>query len=244
MMWRVGTVVELHDETTTARTITLEVPDWPGHLKGQHVDVRLTAADGYSAVRSYSLASAANFEARVQITVERFPNGEVSPYLTQEVILGDRLELRGPIGGWFVWRSGQTEPIQLIAGGSGVVPLMAMIRSRVLVGSAAPFRLLYSVRDPGAVFYRDELLSLAEKAESMTIDYAYTRATPKEWNRPPGRIDATLIANTTWPANLSPTCYVCGPTSFVEAVADLLIAAGINRDNIRTERFGPTGDRK
>jgi ferredoxin-NADP reductase len=137
---RVGTVVALHDETATALTITLEVPDWPGHLAGQHVDVRLTASDGYSAVRSYSIASAPNSENRVELTVERLPNGEVSPYLTQEVSLSDHLELRGPIGGWFVWRTQQTEPVQLIAGGSGIVPLMAMIRSCVSAGSTAPFR--------------------------------------------------------------------------------------------------------
>jgi ferredoxin-NADP reductase len=129
-MWRVGTVFALHDETATARTITLEVPDWPSHLAGQHIDVRLTAPDGYSAVRSYSIASAPNSDRQIEITVERLPNGEVSPYLTQEVMVGDRLELRGPIGGWFVWRSQATEPVQLIAGGSGIVPLMAMIRSR------------------------------------------------------------------------------------------------------------------
>src|SRR4051794_30685717 len=145
-MWRTGTVVALHDETTTARTVTLEVPDWPGHLAGQHVDVRLTAPDGYSAVRSYSVASASNREKRIEITVERLPDGEVSPYLTQQVEVGDRLELRGPLGGWFVWRTEQTEPIQLIAGGSGLVPLMSMIRSRAAAGSGAPFRLLYSVR--------------------------------------------------------------------------------------------------
>src|SRR5215468_85028 len=154
IMWRVGTVIALHYETATARTITLEVPDWPGHVAGQHVDVRLTAPDGYSAVRSYSIASAPNPEGRVELTVERLPDGEVSPYLTQEVAVGDRLELRGPIGGWFVWRTEQTEPIQLIAGGSGVVPLMAMIRSRAAAGGKVPFRLLYSVREPSAVFYR------------------------------------------------------------------------------------------
>src|SRR6516225_3594235 len=185
VMWRVGTVVDLHDETATARTITLEVPDWPGHLAGQRVDVRLTASDGYSAVRSYSLASATNSEGRVQVTVERLPNGEVSPYLTQEVMLGDRLELRGPIGGWFVWRSQQTEPIQLIAGGSGIVPLMAMIRARVSVGSSAPFRLLYSVREPGAIFYRDELQKRSENDHSPALTYAYTRITPTDWPRPP-----------------------------------------------------------
>jgi ferredoxin-NADP reductase len=243
-MWRVGTVVDLHDETATARTITVAVPDWPGHVAGQHVDVRLTAADGYSAARSYSLASAPNSEGRLQITVERFPGGEVSPYLTQEIAMGDRLELRGPIGGWFVWRAEQTEPIQLIAGGSGVVPLMAIIRSRVLAHSAASFKLLYSVREPAAVFYCEELRSLHGEASSIDIEYAYTRSTPKEWTRRPGRIDASLIANTIWAADLNPTCYVCGPTSFVEAIANLLIAAGIKRDNIRTERFGPTGDRK
>jgi ferredoxin-NADP reductase len=151
-MWRVGTVVALQDETATARTITLEVSDWPGHVAGQHVDVRLTASDGYSAVRSYSIASAPNSERRVELTVERLPDGEVSPYLTQEIAVSDRLELRGPIGGWFVWRAQQTEPIQLVAGGSGIVPLMAMIRSRALAGSTAPFRLLYSVREPQAVF--------------------------------------------------------------------------------------------
>jgi len=243
-MWRVGTVVALRDETATARTITLEVRDWPGHVAGQHVDVRLTATDGYSAVRSYSIASAPNSEKRVELTVERLPKGEVSPYLTQEVAVGDHLELRGPIGGWFVWRAQQTEPIQLIAGGSGIVPLMAMIRSRVSAGSAVPFRLLYSVREPGAVFYRDELEVLAHRDDSVSIDYAYTRAAPKDWPRRPGRIDAALIANTTWPSNLVPTFYVCGPTSFVESASDFLSAAGNNPDRIKTERFGPTGDRK
>jgi len=154
------------------------------------------------------------------------------------------LELRGPIGGWFVWRSEQTEPIQLIAGGSGIVPLMAMIRSRASAHSAAAFKLLYSVREPGAVFYRDELHSLSEKANSVSIDYAYTRATPKDWTQPAGRIDAKMIARTVWPANLAPTCYVCGPTPFVERVAELLATSGMERGSVRTERFGPTGDRK
>ena len=142
VMWRVGTVVALHDETATARTIILEIPDWPGHIAGQHVDVRVTAPDGYSAVRSYSIASAPNADAQVELTVERLPNGEVSPYLTQEVVAGDRLELRGPIGGWFVWRTEQTEPVQLIAGGSGIVPLMAMIRSRASAGNKSQFSIV------------------------------------------------------------------------------------------------------
>jgi ferredoxin-NADP reductase len=243
-MWRIGTVVALHDETATARTIALEVKDWPNHVAGQHVDVRLTASDGYSAVRSYSIASASNSEGRVELTIERLPKGEVSPYLTQELAVGDRLELRGPIGGWFVWRTQQTEPIQLIAGGSGIVPLMAMLRSRVSAGSAAPFRLLYSVRELGAVFYRDELQALSDHDNSVGVSYAYTRTAPKGWSRPPGRIDAASIANATWPSKLVPTCYVCGPTSFVENATDLLIAAGHGRENIRTERFGATGERK
>jgi len=243
-MWRVGTVVALHDETATARTITLEVHDWPGHVAGQHVDVRLTAPDEYSAVRSYSIASAPNSKGLVQITVERMLNGEVSLYLTQEVMVGDRLELRGPIGGWFVWRSQQTEPVQLVAGGSGIVPLMAMIRSRVSVGSKVPFRLLYSVREPGGVFYRDELRALSAEQRSLIVTYAYTRTVPKDWPRPPGRLDAALLAGTTWPADVRPTCYICGPTPFVETVANLLTASGNDRDRIRAERFGPTGERK
>ena len=242
-MWRVGKVVALHDETASARTISLEVPDWPGHVAGQHVDVRLTAPDGYSAVRSYSIASAPG-QRRIEITVERLPDGELSPYLTQQVIVGDRLELRGPIGGWFVWRAQQTEPVQLIAGGSGIVPLMAMLRSRMSAGSTAPFRLLYSVREPGAVFYRDELVTIADRDRAVSIGYAYTRAVPKDWPRPPGRIDAALIASATWPSNLLPSLYVCGPTPFVEAAARLLTANGNSPDKIKTERFGPTGERK
>lgn len=243
-MWRVGTVIDLHDETATARTIALEVADWPGHIAGQHVDVRLTASDGYSAVRSYSIASAPNSERRVELTIERLPNGEVSPYLTQEIQIGDRFELRGPIGGWFVWRPQQTEPVQLIAGGSGLVPLMAMIRSRASAGSTAPFRLLYSVREPGAVYYRDELRALMDQDHPVIVNYAYTRVTPNGWPRPPGRIDAALIADTSWPSKLFPTCYICGSTSFVESAAGLLIAAGHRPDKIRTERFGPTGEQQ
>ena len=242
--WRTATVVGLHDETATARTITLEVRDWPGHVAGQHVDVRLTAPDGYSAVRSYSIATAPSSNGRIEITVERLPNGEVSPYLTQEVAVSDALELRGPIGGWFVWRSDQTEPIQLLAGGSGIVPLMAMIRSRASAGGPALFRLLYSVREPGAVFYRDELRALSDRDHSVIVTYAYTRVAPKDWSRPPARIDAALIATGTWPSTLGPTSYVCGATSFVESTTDLLIAAGHDRAKIRTERFGATGERK
>src|SRR5262249_35192546 len=156
--------------------------------------------------------------------------GEVSPYLTQQVAVGDRLELRGPIGGWFVWRAQQTEPVQLIAGGSGIVPLMAMLRARASAGSTAPFRLLYSVREPGAVFYRDELATIVARDQSVGIDYTYTRAVPKGWPRPPGRTDAVLIASVTWPSILVPSVYVCGPTSFVETAAGLLSAIGNSPD--------------
>ncbi|MQA84249.1 MAG: oxidoreductase [Streptosporangiales bacterium] len=238
--WRVGTVTTLRDETPTARTLVLQVSDWPGHAAGQHVDVRLTAADGYSATRSYSIASAADGE-RVEITVERLPDGEVSPYLTREAAVGDPLELLGPLGGWFVWRPGQPEPVQLVAGGSGLVPLMAMVRARERSGSGAPMRLLYSVRDPTAVLYRDELRRRAQQDRGLEVAYAYTRAAPEGWSRRPGRVDGLLLAEATWAPDRAPTCYVCGPTGFVEAVADLLLAAGHDPGRIRTERFGPTG---
>ena len=242
--WRTATVVGLRDETASARTLALAMNDWPGHIAGQHVDVRLTAADGYSAVRSYSIASAPSTDGHIEITVERLPNGEVSPYLTEQVLVGDELELRGPIGRWFVWTPEQVGPIQLVAGGSGIVPLMAMIRSRESAGSNAPFRLLYSVRGPEAIFYHDELQALSGERDSLLVTYAYTRVTPKDWPRPAGRIDAERMANDSWPPELRPSMYVCGPTSFVEHTTELLIAAGHNREKIRTERFGATGETK
>ena len=244
MIWRTATVVGLRDETASARTLVLAVHDWPGHVAGQHIDIRLTAADGYSAVRSYSIASAPSSDGRVEITVERLPNGEVSPYLTQQVVVGDQVELRGPIGRWFVWRPEQLGRIQLVAGGSGIVPLMAMIRSHASADSTAPFRLLYSVREPGATFYRDELRALSSRGDSLVVTYAYTRVTPKDWPRPAGRIDRELIASSMWPSNLRPSTYVCGPTSFVENATKFLIDTGHDRDRIRTERFGATGERK
>jgi ferredoxin-NADP reductase len=203
----------------------------------------VTAADGYSAVREYSIASAPGADGRIELSVERLPDGEVSPYLTQDLMVGDRVELRGPIGGWFVWRDDQTEPIQLVAGGSGIVPLMAMIRSRATARSRAAFRLLYSVRQPASVWYGDELQSLTSEADGVEVTYVYTRSAPPKWSRPPGRIDAALLAEASWSAVLSPTCYVCGPTSFVERVAELLTASGHSAERIRTERFGPTGNR-
>jgi ferredoxin-NADP reductase len=237
--WQAATVVELITETPTARTVVLSVPGWPGHAAGQHVDVRLTAADGYTAVRSYSIASAASGEL-LELTVDRVDDGEVSPYLVDVLEVGGQLEVRGPIGGWFVWRPTQTAPLQLIGGGSGIVPLMAMIRARVLAGSSAPMSLVYSVRTPDMVIYRAELAKLVEAAQ-LSVTYAYTRRAPSGWPTRPGRVDAALLAAAAWPPSEHPDLYVCGPTSFVEAMNDLLVAAGHDMSHIKAERFGPTG---
>jgi ferredoxin-NADP reductase len=239
MSWWAATVDEVIRETKTARTVRLSVPGWPGHLAGQHVDVRLTAEDGYQAVRSYSIASAADGP-KLELTVDRVEDGEVSPYLVDVVSVGDQLEVRGPVGGWFVWRPTQAEPLQLIGGGSGIVPLMAMIRTRMLAGSLAPVRLLYSVRHPDLVIYRAELDALAA-AGSMSLTYAYTRATPPGWPSVPARVNADLLAASAWAPAAHPAVFVCGPTGFVETVNDLLIAGGHDMDTIKAERFGPTG---
>jgi len=236
MTWRVGTVVGRRQESATAVTLVLQVPGWPGHLAGQHVDVRLTAEDGYTATRSYSVASAPDGE-RVELVVESVVDGEVSPYLTGAVVVGDPLELRGPVGGWFVWRPEQTEPVTLVAGGSGVVPLAAMLRARARAGSDADVRLVYSVRSADQLCFGDELRALA--GDGFTP--VYTRTAPPGWPRPAARLDAATLAGATWPADRHPSCYVCGPTGFVEAVADLLIEAGHDPARVRTERFGPSG---
>jgi ferredoxin-NADP reductase len=233
-------VVERRKETASAYTLVLDVPQWPGHEAGQHLDVRLTASDGYSASRSYSIANAAD-GTRVELTIEELHDGEVSPYLAEGLAIGDPLEVRGPIGGWFVWRPSQTEPVQLIAGGSGLVPLMAMIRSRAQAANRAPFNLLYSVRSPESIIYNDELQMRARDDDGLDVTFAYTRMIPEGWLRPPRRIDALILMEATIPAQRNPSCYVCGPTPFVETAANLLIAAGHDADRIKTERFGPTG---
>ncbi len=215
----------------------MEVPGWPGHVAGQHVDVRLTAEDGYSAVRSYSIANAQDGN-HVEITVVRIRDGEVSPYLTDIVALGDRLELRGPIGGWFVWHPAQTQHVQLIAGGSGLVPLMAIIRARAAARSDVPFRLLYSVRNAESALYADEL---RQRSADVPVTFLYTRQAPAGSPEPPHRIGAATIATAAWPPSVNPLCYVCGPTAFVEAAADLLRNAGHDASRIKTERFGPSG---
>jgi ferredoxin-NADP reductase len=241
LTWRVGSVVEVRPESATARTLVLDVPGWPGHVAGQHLDVRLTSADGYQAVRSYSMASESAGE-RVEITVDELPDGEVSPYLVEVASSGDPVEVRGPIGGWFVWRPAQTEPVQLVAGGSGIVPLMAMLRARAVLPAEQrrPMRLLYSVREPPAALYGDELAALAAAGDGTTVDHVWTRRTPDGWPTPPGRLDLARLRASTIPADQRPTCYVCGPTGFVEAAADLLAQVGHDPTRIRTERFGGT----
>jgi ferredoxin-NADP reductase len=237
LRWRVATVAELRPETAAAATLVLRVPGWPGHLPGQHVDVRLTAEDGYSTQRSYSIASAPS-DGHLELTVQRVADGEVSPYLADELRPGDEFELRGPVGGWFVWRPEQNDPVLLVAGGSGVVPLMAMIRTRAAVGSRAPFRLVYSVRTPDDRLYLPEL-----RVPPPGVDRAflYTRHAPEADPRRPHRIDAADLAAHGWPPDLAPDVYVCGPTGFVERAADLLVGLGHKPDRIRTERFGPSG---
>lgn len=238
--WRVARLVARRVETPTAQTLLLSVPDWPGHLPGQHVDVRLTAPDGYQAARSYSLAGPADGD-RIELTVQRVPDGEVSPYLTDAWAEGDPVEVRGPVGGWFVWRPGQTAPVLLVAGGSGVVPLMAMVRARRTAGSRTPFRLIYSVRTPADVIYADELRSRSRDDPGLDVTYVYTRQAPDGWRGEPHRVGLADVNTHGWPAELEPLCYVCGPTGFVETVADLLVGLGHQTRRVRTERFGPTG---
>ncbi len=240
LSWRVGTVVALRDETPTARTIVLDVPGWPGHAAGQHVDLRLTAPDGYSTQRSYSIASAPDGD-RLELTIEPVPDGEVSLYLTEVLTSGDQLELRGPVGGWFVWRPGAADPVFLVAGGSGLVPLMAMIRTRGLTGDEAPFRLIYSVRDPASVLYGGELRRRARDDQGLGVTCAFTRAAPPGSTRPAGRIDASLLTAAGWSPDRRPAVFVCGPTGFVEAAANMLVDIGHDPQRIKTERFGTSG---
>ncbi|MDN3445397.1 ferredoxin reductase [Microbacterium sp. APC 3901] len=234
-LWLVARVIETRNPTPHGRVLRLRVDGWPGNLAGQHVDVRLTAEDGYQAVRSYSLASSGDTDI-IELAVDEVPEGEVSPYLVEDVRAGDELEVRGPIGAYFVWTPTQAEPAQLIAGGSGIVPLVAMARQHARARSSAQMRLLYAVRSADDAFYADELDGLSDDA--FLVDWAYSRSAPVGSARPAGRVDAATIAASTIPATESPSVYVCGPTGFVEAVADLLVAAGHPPERIRTERFG------
>jgi ferredoxin-NADP reductase len=219
--------------------LDIDVKQWQGNLAGQHLDLRVTAPDGYTASRSYSIASVGS-GTRVQLAVDKLPDGEVSPYLVDEVEVGDELEIRGPLGGWFVWRPEQTEPVQLIAGGSGVVPLMAMIRAHEAAASPARFRLLYSVRTPADVFFSAELAALEKASASLEISWVYTRKTPDGWPAPAGRVNRDILEASVIAASERPAVFVCGPTGFVEAVADLLVELGHPADSVKTERFGGT----
>jgi ferredoxin-NADP reductase len=233
---KVATVERVIHETPQAVTLEMEVPDWPGHRAGQHVEVRLTAEDGYRAQRSYSIANPPE-QAGVAITVERLDDGEVSPYLAEAVREGDQLELRGPIGGWFTWDARDGGPLLLVAGGSGLVPLMSMLRHRRAVGSDAPARLLLSAQRPEVVLYRDELVDLGDDVVTLT----YTRAAPTGWTGATRRVDGALLEQVAWPPEDEPRIYVCGPTGFVDVVADELVALGHAPERVRTERFGASG---
>lgn len=230
-------VVETLPETLAATTVVLDAAGWPGHRPGQHVDVRLTAEDGYQAQRSYSIASAPEAE-RLAITVERIDNGEVSPYLTTELEIGDQLELRGPIGGYFVWDPDDPGPVLLVAGGSGIVPLMSMVRHHAAISSDVSFRLLSSTRTLDDLLYRGELAALADG--SLDVVQTLTRTAPEGWTGFTRRIDGELLAEVGWPASAAPAVFVCGPTPFVEAVAVALVGLGHAGDRVKTERFGPT----
>lgn len=236
--WQFGTVTELLEETAHAKSIVLDLPDWSGHEAGQHVDVRLTAADGYQAQRSYSIASAPEDEHLV-LTVERLDDGEVSPYLTDELRAGDKLELRGPVGGYFVWDEHLGGPLLLVAGGSGVVPLRSMLRHHRALESVVPVRLLYSARSLPEVLYREELMRISA-ANEIDVRFTLTRERPDGWRGYTKRIDEELLADVSWPPGDRPLVYVCGPTAFVETAAGGLVALGHDPGRIRTERFGPT----
>lgn len=239
LTWQTATVGSVVDETAQVRTISLSVPDWAGHRAGQHVDVRLTAEDGYQAERAYSIASAPGEP--LSITVERLDDGEVSPYLTEEARAGDVMEVRGPIGGYFVWDAADGGPLLLLAGGSGIVPLRSMLRHRSRLGSTVPVRLLYSSRSWADVIYRDELDRLGQRSDGVAVIHTLTRQQPPGWTGYARRVDQRMIAEVAWPAADGPLAYACGPTNFVESVASALVAFGYETRRIRTERFGASG---
>ncbi|MEO8273968.1 MAG: ferredoxin reductase [Chloroflexota bacterium] len=239
--WQLATVASVRDETPNVRTFALSLPGWAGHRAGQHLDLRLTAEDGYSVERSYSIASEPERAGEVDITVERIPGGEVSPFLHEIVVPGDRLEVRGPIGGYFVWEADLGGPLLLVAGGSGVVPLMAMARHRARAGSHTPARLLVSSRGRDEIIYRDELERLAAAGDGFGVAHTLTRQQPPGWTGYSRRIDEQMLAEVLEPLGASTRAFACGPTALVETVANGLVRLGLPPDRIRTERFGPTG---
>ena len=244
LKWQLGTVVEIRQETPNVKSLILDLPEWTTHSAGQHVDVRLTAEDGYQAQRSYSIASAPE-DKYLMLTVENIDDGEVSPYLTGELRVGDQLELRGPIGGYFVWVAGGANddgsPLLFVAGGSGIAPLMAMIRHRARASSKVPTKLLYSSRSYDEIIYRQELDRLAVNDPSLSIIHTLTRQQPENWTGYRRRIDRAILADTVWRPAERPLAYTCGPTALVETVANHLLELGYEAGRIKTERFGPTG---
>jgi ferredoxin-NADP reductase len=240
LTWAIAEVIDRFDETPRVRSMIFDVPDWPGHLPGQHIDVRLTAEDGYQAQRSYSISTPAD-GTRVTITVERLEDGEVSTYLTDVLETGDQIELRGPIGGYFVWEPSRGGPLGLIGGGSGVAPLMAMLRARVAARSDVPVRMLCSWRTAEDVIYADELAAIGRDGEGVSITHTLTRSAPDGWSGRRGRFDREALSQLAWPSEMEPLTHVCGPTGFVEAVASVLVELGHDPRRILTERFGPTG---
>jgi ferredoxin-NADP reductase len=240
LLWRIGEVIETSPETPRTKSLFLEVPSWEGHKAGQHVDVRLTAEDGYQAQRSYSIASAPE-DGRLALVVERLEDGEVSPYLTDVLRAGDGLELRGPIGGWFTWEAREGGPLLLVAGGSGIAPLMAMIRHRAAAQSDAPIRLLYSSRSREDAIYAEELDRLAAEDGTLEVFHTLTRSQPPDWTGYSRRIDREMLEEIAPSPEQRPPAFVCGPTPLVETVAAALVELGHEPASVKTERFGPTG---
>jgi ferredoxin-NADP reductase len=240
LKWLPATVTEAKSENAHARSITFNVPGWRSHRPGQHLDVRLTAEDGYQARRSYSIATPANGES-VTITAELVENGEVSPYLIEVLQEGDNLEVYGPLGGFFIWEGKDSRPLLLVAGGSGIVPLMCMLRHRATLEHKVPAKLLYSVRSPEDRIYAEDLAELAKKDDGLELLYTYTRATPENWTGFKGRVNAEMLKQVAFSTSTHQIAYVCGPTSFVEVAASSLLAIGLEAEAILTERFGPSG---
>ena len=241
LQWQIGTITAIKQETPKTKTFTLKLPNWLQHKAGQHYDIRLTAPDGYQAQRSYSIASEPERVNEIDLTVERIEDGEVSTYMHDVLIVGDRLELRGPIGGYFVWEAGMANPLLLVAGGSGIVPLMSMLRHRSAAGATTPAHLLYSIRRPDDVIYAQQLQQLMNAQTGPNISYTFTRQVPAGWNGYARRIDEQMLREVVSPLGNGVQAFVCGPTLMVEAAADALLQIGLNPGQIRTERFGPTG---
>ena len=240
--WLLATVSELHEETVHAKTITFDVPGWRGHMAGQHVDIRVTAEDGYVAQRSYSIASPGGPDPRLQLTVERVDDGEVSPFLLDELRVGDSIELRGPIGGYFAWSPGTAGPLMLVAGGSGVAPLMSMLRTRAPASSRAPARLLYSSRSERHIIYRRELDRMRGAGDGFTLTHTLTREVPDGWSGERGRIGRAMLTQRVFAPRERPQVFVCGPTPFVDAIADQLVAIGHEESSIKPSGCGPAGE--